>query len=505
MRFSPTTSSAYSAPTFSAIARASENAANLQAQGAAAQARAMQGFSQNIGQGFAERRQKREAEQQRLAEEQRQADAMRSIYEAYSSPGDYGSRADAVMAAMFTTPGVDPAMAQFAIGRLDKDAERQRAAAAAAAAAARPDIAITELQGRKARVDKRTGQFLGWVLDDETYGSMQTPEVEDVSESYRQVIGPDGTFVGSFPANDPRLAQYSGNPDYRIASVSGTDLNALKGAQTGIVEDQVLAAEQAQAWAGISSQMDQNLDSLTNLSRLTIMGLSMAERAGINIGDRNEARLIAESRLKADIQAELVTFINAMSGAAVSPSEREALLKAMPNMDDSPSEFIGKLQSLSGRIERTLGIDVKNPTAAPSIPEIDPAAQPEPILNPIQEAASAAVQNVANAVAPTAEAADAPPATPASPPPPPTEPPVEEPELTEITDANELSLGQIETLLASPNLDKEAKDILREIKRLKEGIEERKTSAQNAIQQTRENFDRILGGNTGGRSRRRNR
>ena len=277
--------------------------------------------------------------------------------------------------------------------------------------------------------------------------------------------------------------------------------------QTGkIVEDQVLAAEQAQAWAGISSQVDQNLDILTNLSRLTSIGLSMAERAGINIGNRNEARLIAESKLKADIQAELVTFINAMSGAAVSPSEREALLKAMPNMDDSPSEFIGKLQSLSGRIERTLGIDVKNPTAAPSIPQIDPAAQPEPILNPIQEAASAAVQNVANAVVPTAEAADAPPATPAPPPPPaPPEPLAEEPELTEITDANELSLGQIETLLASPNLDKEAKDILREIKRLKEGIEERKTSAQNAIQQTRENFDRILGGNTGGRSRRRNR
>jgi len=71
---------------------------------------------------------------------------------------------------------------------------------------------------------------------------------------------------------------------------------------------------------------------------------ALAERAGVELDPARKESLTKFTRWSRDVQDNLSTTLNQLSGAAVSPEEYTRISASLPNKDDSPTEFLAKVK-----------------------------------------------------------------------------------------------------------------------------------------------------------------
>ncbi len=173
-------------------------------------------------------------------------------------------------------------------------------------------------------------------------GSKSTPKFRN----YWDPINKKVTEVEVGSERHLRLKEAGG---YQIGQGEGT---AEDLANLGGDEDAASKAMGAlQRWNAGLPEINEGMQFLTTPEQFKGKALAFAERLGIDIGEGNRDDLAAQAAFKRTVMEQLSLFINELSGAAVSEQEAERLMKAMPNLNDSPTEFKAKYDSLINQLE----------------------------------------------------------------------------------------------------------------------------------------------------------
>ena len=402
---SPRGSSSYSVPTFSGLQRG------------------LSDLGAGIGAGITQRRTKREEEERKRMERA----ALQAAF------GTYGEGGREAVTAGIRSGAIDPAMMERLWPIMQADQAQRNAdrtfglqqrrfnaeqAARAARAAQAPERKIMEdAAGRKRYVD--TGEYV--------FDGVRVPEEDDLPTSVREYeYAKAEGFEGSF--NDFR------NRVQRVEQGTPGQFASLSKEQTG-------QRNQAQAtldrWNAIRPRLEGGSQFLTAKGRTANRLLGAADKLGVNIGEDGKTWLGESAKFRQTVQKELSQFINDMSGAAVSEQEAERLKLAIPNLDDSPVEFLAKMEQT-----------IESLDAIAQGGALAPAAAPE---NPIDTVTRAAAEAVSNPIAAPAMAATNPAAVTAD-----ATPPAvggyDLPDLSAMTDANQVQ-AEVFKILQTPGMD----------------------------------------------------
>ncbi len=281
---SPRSSSAYSVPTFGALAQG------------------LGQFGAGIGTGLQERRQKREA-----AEKKARADA--ALKAAFGAYGEGGR--DAVFEGLASgTYGDDVLKSLFPIMQMDqaqRNADRQY------------NLAL-----QKANAPAKT------------------PEWEAKFNMWKE------SMLADNPDVDPATIGYD---DYMRASRTSAVVDDPSKLMAGSEDAAGKAAAALNRWQTALPEINEGMQYLTKQKEFQTWLLGKADKFGIDIGEGNRDSLADAAKFKRTVTEQLSLFINELSGAAVSEQEAERLMKAMPNLDDGPTEFKAKYDSLMNQLE----------------------------------------------------------------------------------------------------------------------------------------------------------
>ena len=141
-----------------------------------------------------------------------------------------------------------------------------------------------------------------------------------------------------------RATRVSGWSGQRSRPAQGQDLGLGKRA-TGNVEDRVLKAGEALGRLdGIAKSFRPELLKLGNQIGSTVLG--WAEKAGVKLNAEQQSMVADQATFRAKTIGHLNAYLHDMSGAAISPAEAKRLQAAMPSVNDGPTEFAAKYQSV---------------------------------------------------------------------------------------------------------------------------------------------------------------
>ena len=103
-------------------------------------------------------------------------------------------------------------------------------------------------------------------------------------------------------------------------------------------------------------QIRENLDeSFLNLpEQIKQGGLALAERMGITLSPEQRSDLTKFTRFRTSTLRNLNRLLNELSGAAISPAEAKRLQAELPTTDDSPSQFIAKIQDAEEAVQAAI-------------------------------------------------------------------------------------------------------------------------------------------------------
>ena len=395
---SPRGSSGYSVPTFSGLQRG------------------LSDLGAGIGAGITQRRTKREEEERKRMERA----ALQAAF------GTYGEGGREAVTAGIRSGAIDPAMMErlwpiMQADQAQRNADRtfglqqQRFNAEQAARAAKAAQRKTERDaaGRLRYMDDGSYVFSG-VEDD---GVDPTTSQKDYGFYVDQE-----TAAGREPLTFNEFRNQIKRTEAGTPGAFSKDQKDQRG--------QALAT--LDRWNTIRPRLEGGSQFLTAKGRTANKLLSAADRLGVNIGDDGRSWLGESAKFRQTVQKELSQFINDMSGAAVSEQEAERLKLAIPNLDDSPTEFLAKMEETISQLD-----------AIATGGALAPAAVPE---NPIDTVTRAAAKAVGNPIAAPAVAATNPTAIA------PAAGGYEMPDLSAMTDAKQVQ-AEVFKILQTPGMD----------------------------------------------------
>lgn len=268
---------------------------------------------------------------------------------------------------------------------------------------------------------KQTGAAspLGKLLADREAAELRygkdAPEVRVYDARIRQLNAED--FPGAvnvlfsdgksqaFAKDDPGLRTALRTPGARIVGygVQGAkpgDLLSTSKKTGDTLQDSIRKGTEALGrLSEIAETFDPKLLELPNQAENMLLGF--AEKLGIDIGERGRGKVEQYAEFRQKTLSNMNLYIKEITGAQMSEKEAGRLKKAMPNMQDSPTEFRTKLRSLvrslravQTRARQALAEGIANPAElgpleefmeenAPG-PNAGQAATPQPPPDPRQ-------------------------------------------------------------------------------------------------------------------------
>lgn len=139
-----------------------------------------------------------------------------------------------------------------------------------------------------------------------------------------------------------------GGITFRQKQVGGVESSTEAGPEKKITQNLqekiVTSTEQYDNLMGILDGFDPSF--LTYQGKLSGLLSSLQEKAGIDLSGDQKKQLRQLKFFERDVNEALNLYIKAITGAQMSEAEAGRLKKAFPNLDDAPTEFLAKMDSL---------------------------------------------------------------------------------------------------------------------------------------------------------------
>lgn len=140
----------------------------------------------------------------------------------------------------------------------------------------------------------------------------------------------------------------NGEIEFKQKEVGGAGSSNAEGPEKKITQNLqqkiVTSTDQYDNLMGILDGFDPSF--LTYQGKLSGLLSSLQEKAGIDLSGDQKKQLRQLKFFERDVNEALNLYIKAITGAQMSEAEAGRLKKAFPNLDDSPTEFLAKMDSL---------------------------------------------------------------------------------------------------------------------------------------------------------------
>ena len=175
------------------------------------------------------------------------------------------------------------------------------------------------------------GKPMSFRMPDETVRTVRSnsPEVDEIMEA------------GGFPVT------------VRVNPASFGDIGLEKSTAAKLEKDAISAGDALVRLNDMRESFDPAF--LTMSSKAKGWVARQLESAGIDVGDDLKEHIAGEAAFKLDVIDNMNRFISDITGAEMSEQEAKRITAGIPNMEDSPTEFVAKFNRSLEKIEGVLG------------------------------------------------------------------------------------------------------------------------------------------------------
>ena len=140
-----------------------------------------------------------------------------------------------------------------------------------------------------------------------------------------------------------------GGIEFRQKPVGSVEAAGGNGVEKKITQDLqqkiITSGEQYDNLMAIYDAFDPSF--LTWEGKLSGLFSSLKEKAGVDLSSEDQSKLRKLRGFERNVNEALNLYIKAITGAQMSEAEAQRLKKAFPNLDDSPTDFLAKLDALN--------------------------------------------------------------------------------------------------------------------------------------------------------------